>query len=237
MDLLAMSAWNLHRNMANSAQRLPIRIHPRDQREARSGAPENQPKPLGYANIPHPRCLPPWSRISHHSRASVDKLFGNALAKSTRFLSPSGGLRGAERRYVPRETDKAMRFPNRVEDGLVGAVAAYGQRSVSNPRSSNRVPISGPARHAQPLMPRCLHGLRRQQATLGLRQSRAAAARRPYAPTANTPIECPSGSVALSMPTNNGFIAAMPRPKLWLNSWPEPRMRVGNSSVRNGPIP
>jgi NTE family protein len=44
--------------------------------------------------------------------------------------------------------------------------------------------------------------------------NKAATARRPYAMAANTPIDCPSGSVALSMPTKSGLRAAMPRPKL-----------------------
>ncbi len=36
----------------------------------------------------------------------------------------------------------------------------------------------------------------------------------PYAMTANKPIDCPRGSVALSIPTNSGFNAPIPRPKL-----------------------
>ena len=59
----------------------------------------------------------------------------------------------------------------------------------------------------------------------------------PCAPTANTPIDWPSGNVALSRPTKVGFNAAMPRPKLWANPSPEPRTRVGKFSVRKGPIP
>jgi hypothetical protein len=42
---------------------------------------------------------------------------------------------------------------------------------------------------------------------------------------ANTPIECPRGSVALSMPTRRGFIDATPRPKLYAKPCPEPPLR------------
>src|SRR6266576_5596946 len=117
MDLLAMSAWNLHRNMANSAQRLPIGMHRRDQREARSGAPENQPKPLGYANIPHPRCLPPWSWILHHSRASVEDCSGMRSQSQPDFYRrpPEFVVRSAD--MCLGKLIRAMRFPNRVEDG------------------------------------------------------------------------------------------------------------------------